>query len=63
MKNFDWNRDLICDVQLLLFSANRLWDKQCFTQPAKKTTEEIIELLSRANLELETMIVELEETQ
>ena len=61
MKNFNWNRDKICDVGLILRTANHLWYKQCFTQPTIQTTEEIIELLSKANLELETIIVELEE--
>ena len=58
---FDWNRDMICDVQLILFTANELWHKQCFTHPTKKTTQNILNFLNKAKQELEEIIDELEE--
>ena len=61
MKKYNWNRDKICDVQGLLFAANDLWDKQCFTKPTTTVTIEIIKLLSKANIELETIMDDLEE--
>ena len=61
MKNFDWNLDLIGEVEGLLSTAQRLWDIQVFVKPTQKRREGILKLLNKAAVELETIIAELEE--
>jgi hypothetical protein len=61
VKNLDWNRDMIGEIEGVLNVAQQLWNKQIFVKPTEERRKEIFELLREASNSLEDIIAELEE--
>lgn len=60
MRRFNWHFDKIAGIQEMLNDAQKDWDRQAFTVPTKKTTDNIVLLCSCAVIELNKLINELQ---
>ena len=58
---FNWCRDLVHNVSMILTQTNYLWEAQCFTKPSEARRKEIKQLLYEAIIEIESILAELEE--